>query len=332
MAKNPNEILEILEFYKYTKIRISSNYKEIRFARNEEGSGNSIKVSLNERLYAKDFVTGESGDLFSLIMLQKKKKFADVINDIKGILKIGDIKRKESVDVFGGLFSKIKKGNMSHNCDIKTYPLSILSSYECCWNLRFYKDGISPRVQKEFKLGYDNETERITVPWFSTNGELCGIMGRLNYDHELYPKWFPIIAFTKSNVLYGYSENYASLFKEESIFIGESEKFVLQLATMGYRNAVSLGGSNISEAQIEYIMHTNPKKIYLCYDEGLDLNVIKNNLIKFKPYLRIKTFDLFLVYDKYNKFIPLGSKASPSDFGKEIFCKVVEECSRKINR
>ena len=329
LSKNPKEIVLILEFYEYRKIKV--NHKEIRFARNDEGSGNSIKVSLSESLYTTDFVTGDKGDLFSLIMAQKNKTFVGVLSDIKGILSIDSIKKKETVSVFGNIFNKVNKANISKE-EIKVYSLSELIPYGCYWNERFLRDGISVRIQKEFRLGFDDESQRITVPWFTPNGELCGIMGRLNYDHESYPKWFPIIAFTKSNMLYGYSENYKFLLEEECIFIGESEKFVLQLASMGFRNAVALGGSNLSETQIEYIMHTRPKKIYLCYDEGLSLEVIKNNLVKFKPYFKIRNFDLFLVYDRNNKYMPVGSKVSPTDLGKETFKKIIGECSKKINR
>lgn len=332
LSENPEEIVEILEFYGYSKMRIHNT--EIRCARDDDGSGNSIRIRLDEKLYFSDFVTQDKGDLFSLIMIQKNKSFIQVLNDVKDILKIGNIsKRKKNADVFGGIFNKVSRV-ASHTEEIETYPDNTLNSYESGWNIRFYNDGISIKVQKEFKIGYDLETFRITVPWFTPNGKLCGIMGRLNIDDipEDVPKWFPVIPFSKSSVLYGYCENYIYLLENESIFIGESEKFVLQLASMGYRNSVALGGNNISDAQIKYIMNTNPKKIYLCYDEGLDIEVIKKNLIKFKDYLRIKEFDLFLVYDKEGVYIPIGSKASPSDYGKELFDKVIKECVKKINK
>ena len=329
LKDNPQEIGDILEFYGYCKIKINS--KEIRCARDEEGGANSIRIKLNDSLSSFDFVKNIDGDIFSLIMTHKNKSFYEVLQDIKGLLNIDNVRQRKKANVFGGMFTKLSKVKETIS-EIKTYDESILYEYENVWNIRFANDGISPKIQKKFKIGYDIKTHRISVPWFTSEGKLCGVMGRLNYtpESEDVPKWFPLIAFTKSFVLYGFSENYKYLVENETIFVGESEKFVLQLATMGYRNAVSLGGSNITEEQIKLIMTTNPSKIIMCWDEGLDMLVMKNNLVKFKEFMRFRDFELFVIIDKSYKYIPKGSKASPSDFGKVVFDKIKNECIKKI--
>ena len=329
LRDNPQEIGDILEYYGYCKIKI--NAKEIRCARDEDGGANSIRVRLNDSLSSFDFVKNIDGDLFSLIMTHKDKRFYEVLQDVKGILKIDNVVKRQKVKAFGGMFTRLSKANENFT-EIKTYEEEILDNYEKVWNTKFAEDGISPNVQKKFKIGYDMKTHRISVPWFTSKGELCGIMGRLNYtpEDEDVPKWFPIIAFTKSLVLYGFSENYKYLIENDTVYVGESEKFVLQLATMGYRNAVSLGGGNITEEQIKLIMTTNPKRIVMCWDEGLDIDVIKNNLVKFKEFMRFKEFELCMIIDKGNKYIPKGSKASPSDFGKEVFDNIINNCIKII--
>ena len=327
LKDNPEDIKDLLEFYGYCKIKIHP--KEIRCARDEDGDQNSIRVRLTDSLSSCDFVKGIEGDIFSLIMTHKELSFRDVLNDTKKVLGLGNIQKRKVVSTFGGMFNRLSKVKETEQ-DIKTYNEDILDEYEKVWNTRFLKDGISPRVQKIFKIGYDLATDRISVPWYTTKGELCGVMGRLNYEDSEKPKWFPIIAFSKSFALYGFSENYGFIAENDTIYIGESEKFVLQLATMGYRNAVALGGSNITENQIQYIMSTNPKRIVMCWDEGLETEIIKSNLAKFKDYMRFKEFELCVILDTKNKFLPKGSKASPSDFGKEVFDNLTNECLRKI--
>lgn len=324
LRDNPQEIGDILEFYGYCKIKIHP--KEVRCARDEDGGANSIRIRFNNSLSSYDFVKNIEGDLFSLIMTHKSKKFYEVLQDVKSILGIDNIAKREKVSVFGGMFSRLSRTQRSV-LELKTYDISMLDEYDKRWNVRFAKDGISPNVQRKFKIGYDLRTHRISVPWFTSKGELCGVMGRLNYkpEDEDIPKWFPLVAFTKSFVLYGFSENYKYLIESDTVYVGESEKFVLQLATMGYRNAVSLGGGNITEEQIKLLMATNPKRIVMCWDEGLDVEVMKNNLVRFKEFMRFKEFELCVVLDKGNKYIPKDSKASPSDFGKETFDKLIKE-------
>lgn len=327
LKENPEEIRDLLEFYNYCKIKIHP--KEIRCARNEEGGQNSIRIKLTDSLSSYDFVKGVEGDIFSLIMSHKKLSFKDVLNDTKKVLGIKSITRKKVAPLFGGMFSKLSTIRETEH-EIKTYSEDILNEYKNVWNARFLNDGISPRVQKMFNIGYDENTDRISVPWRTPHGELCGVMGRLNYKDDEKPKWFPLIAFSKTFVLYGFSENYEYIMSNDTIYIGESEKFVLQLATMGYRNAVALGGSNITEEHIKLIMSTNPKRVVMCWDEGLDVQVIKDNLSKFKDFMKFKEFELCVILDRKYKYIPEGSKASPSDFGKSVFDNLVNECTKII--
>ena len=150
-------------------------------------------------------------------------------------------------------------------------------------------------------------------------------MGRYNADSDDIAKWFPIIAFYKTAVLFGYSENYASILESDTIYIGESEKFVLQLDTMGLNNAVALGNNRISSCQIKAIMKTFPKKIIMCYDEGLDINIILDQCIKVKEIASLLNVSVGYVYDENNEILQKGSKASPSDLGKENFERLVTD-------
>ena len=56
---------------------------------------------------------------------------------------------------------------------------AILNYYKPYVNDLFHKDGIDYRVQREFGIGYDEYSNRITIPIFSETGDLIGVKGRL---------------------------------------------------------------------------------------------------------------------------------------------------------
>ena len=74
------------------------------------------------------------------------------------------------------------------------------------------------------------------------NGKLVGITGRYNFnDLGKYPKWKALKNFSKGNYLYGIFENYENIKNAGYVLIGESEKFVMQLDTMGlFRGMMTL--------------------------------------------------------------------------------------------
>ena len=324
LVKNPDDVKKLLEYYNFYGIH--SSKKEIRCARDKESNKTSIRIILNENLNAEDFAKAVKGDIFSVICSCRKVTLHEVIQVTKSILNIqgdtGLLPKKRTV--FGGFFDNLKKHrDDSYTCEI--YGEEILDNYNNGYNERFLRDGISLKTQKKFNVGYCDSTNRITVPWRDFEGNLVGIMGRYNADSDDTAKWFPIIAFYKTAVLFGYIENYASILESDTIYIGESEKFVLQLDTMGFNNAVALGNNRISSCQIKAIMKTFPKKIIMCYDEGLDINIILDQCMKVKEIASLLNVSVGYVYDENNEILQKGSKASPSDLGKENFERLVTD-------
>jgi hypothetical protein len=132
-------------------------------------------------------------------------------------------------------------------------------------------------------------------------------------------KWFPIIPHPKSQTLYGFTENYQYLQGCDELFIGESEKFSMQLDSMDIYTGLALGGNTIHAPQIKHIINLMPKKIIFCFDEGLDTEVILAQIQKVKSMT--KFFDIQVGYID-NTILPEGSKVSPSDLGKEKFIEL----------
>jgi hypothetical protein len=322
LMNNPHHIENILEEYDFHNIDVKS--KEIRCGVDEKTNVTSIRIKLNENLTANDFGRDIHGDLFSLIMRSKNVELKDVIKTVKEELGITYIEFNKRKTIFGGFYDKIKKRN-KNSLELKTYPEDIMKDYLNKYNTLFLKDGISFATQKKFNVGVDHLSCRISVPWYNYEGSLVGIEGRYMGDYKVdeVAKYFPIIPFPKSQVLFGYNTNYTSLQSSEEIYVGESAKFVMQLDSMGIDNAVSLGGNSIHNQQIKQLSWLNPKKIILCFDEGLDEELIHRQVEKTKILLKFFDIQVGFVIDKNNKVLEKGSKNSPSDVGLEGFKELI---------
>lgn len=265
-------IVKILDYYGYANIR--DRGKEIRCGIDENSNPTSILVRKDENISTIDFARNIKGDIFTLIMNQKGLSFRDVINDIKNLLdiEINYIRNGNRKDSVASIFDDLVF-NDEEKLDI--YDENILNNYSDLWSKKFYNDGISIETQKKFDIRYDLKTHRIVIPHRTPEGFLCGVIGRVNYPcGKFTSKYLPLISYKKSETLFGYSQNYKYLYMSEIIYIGESEKFVMQLDSMGYNNAISLMGSSISNKQCLLVRYLNIKKIVFCFDEGLQEEVI----------------------------------------------------------
>ena len=114
--------------------------------------------------------------------------------------------------------------------------------------------------------------------------------------------------------------------KSKKVYIFEAEKSVLQCDSFGIHDCVSLGGNQISTTQVEQLLKLGVSEIVLCMDEGLMKDAIIRDIKKIKSMLFMRDVKIKVMIDKENKYLPKGSKCSPSDRGKEIFKKLCNEC------
>jgi len=246
ICENYEVIKDILEYIGCDRVVLHNN--EYRCAKNPNDTNPTRVVvkfddNVSSRIY--DLIPIK-GDIFTTIMELKTCKLNDAIKICCGAMKIEyignkNIKLKARRKAFGGFFSEVKTtNNNSSNIYLNKYSDNILNSYINKGNIRMYKDGISYEVQAEFDIMYDAETNRITVPWRDLNGNIVGIMGRYNDDAEQcnklnISKWLPLpnLQFPKSQLLYGLYQNYKYILQEGRVYVGESEKFVLQARSFG---------------------------------------------------------------------------------------------------
>lgn len=324
LKENPDKIQRILEYYNYHSITINNN--ELRFAKVGGDNPSGCRIKLNDNLSATDFTTSYNGDIIGLIKQHTDLSYKEIINTIKTITnkKINGHYKKE-VGIFDDFFNDIYLPQQEENDEI-IYDPSILDNYsKYRWNIRFLNDGILPCSQYKFHVGYDEESNRISVPWFNESGELIGIIGRIDSDEPTNYKYIPLVVFPKHKYLYGLYQN-KEYIKNNRVYIFESEKSVLLGDSLNIKNCVSLGGNQISTTQVEQLLKLGVSEIVLCMDEGLMIDAIKRDIQTIKSMLFMRDVKIGVILDKKNKYLPKDSKASPIDFGKEVFEKLCNNC------
>lgn len=320
LLENPENICTLLEEFDFAHITLKRN--EIRFARNSDG-GPNIRIRLNdEYLNVTDYVNSIHTDIISYIIKEKHTDFRSVLSAIKRILNLSDDWRPQNRRlIFGGVYE-----NIIHKVDSppKTYDESTLDEYLKAPNVRFQRDHISLETQMEFGIGYDVETDRITIPIRDQHGSLMGLKGRRNYetDNDDDPKYLYLVPCQMSKTLFGYSTNYSSMYGG-TVMIFESEKSVLQCASYGYHNALALGSNSLSEYQAKMILSLNPQKVIFMLDNDLPLNNTKRNIDMLRSVAVMRDFKIS--YFDWTECLDLPGKASPSDEGKEVLEYILAE-------
>lgn len=331
---NQDELIKLLKSLDF--VDFSEDNTEIRCAKEEGANSTSVRVKKNRNITANIFSEGISGDIITLVSEWKGLEFRETLDYICNTLglKRSQVKRKEIVLPFGGFCKKFDRNGICINEDyIEPIDESFLNRFVFKPNLMFYKDGISIKTQKKFSIGYDYSTHRIAIPWHDHHGNLVGVMGRINesnYDGDY--KYLPIgQGFEKNKVVYGYTQNYNSIKKERILFIGEAEKFVMQLDSMGIELGLGLGGNEIQESRAKIINSLNADILIVAFDEGLSEEHNKKmaeRLIMNNMFYKNK---VGYIYDRDNKYMKKGSHVSPTDMGKDVFDKLVSEYTVWVN-
>lgn len=328
LSENIAVIQHLLEEYGYDNFKI--NTREMRFARGR-GSGLNISIRLdnNSACIVKDFVTNECNNIINFIMTQRNVGFREVLQSIKRLLNLDDAWRPQRrYKLFNGIYENVGK-NIEYTP--KAYSEDILNQYKHQGNLLWLQDGISLEIQREFSICFDIVNNSIIIPWRNQFGEIIAIKNRVNgLPEEGMSKYYYSTGGTVSTSLYGYSENF-SYIQNTDLLVGESEKQVLQLATKGYRNAISLGSNSLSRQQAALLLSLNPKRIIWLMDEGLPKeNTLKNAQV-IKEYCTMRTVEQYWWNWEDSLSVQGGSKISPGDCPKNIFEDILKYELEKID-
>ncbi|GAA0102422.1 hypothetical protein UT300012_31370 [Paraclostridium bifermentans] len=162
LTNDAEKIIEILEELNCTYIKKNGN--QIRFGRDEDssGTGNVIKI---DTLGYSSFSHDTKGDIITLVSEMKKISIGKAIGWLADQLGIDKSYKPVEVKLpFGAFYKKISKVMELDDKPLYSYPKSKLDEFGCAACKLFMEDGISPRTQEDFLIGYDFFTDRITIP------------------------------------------------------------------------------------------------------------------------------------------------------------------------
>jgi len=324
LMNNLDGCISVLEEMGYSDISYRPSRNELRFSR--EGGHNPTAMRLKiDTLKFDGFSMNLHGNIYTLVMETENISFPKALKWVAKVLGLEKEQLNKKIKYpFSGFYKGLMKEIKEPESTMEIYQESILNEYLGKYNLMFFRDGIDFQTQEHFKVGYDSESMRITVPEFTLSGELCGIMGRLNdVNCSKDERWLPIIPCSRSLTLYGYHENYNSIQNKNVVVIGESEKFVQQLYSMGCHVGLATCGCDISTTQAKYIKSLMTKKIILAYDEGLEEENVREQAKKLIMNNAIFKNKVGYVLDRENTILQKGSKASPTDLGKGAFQELI---------
>jgi DNA primase len=332
LKDNPQNIKDILEKLGCHHVKISS--KRVSSALPDGDNNASIQVTLNNKLKTEiytrtEFESFEVKDFFSLIQFINECNLPEAIQYVCiqcGLKYSNSIKKSER----SGSYSFLKKFKRSINKTnkIDDYEETILEEsfterfirYEC---KLFSDDGINAISQEKFGVSYDILDNRVVFPIRNDTGKLLTFKGRtLESDYKIrgIPKYYYYYPYFGEYYLYGLYENYFDIISANEIYIGESEKFVMQLDSMKINNTLAVSKHTISPIQLKKLLKLG-KDIVLAFDKDITLEQIFIECRKFKGLCNV-----YYIYDTLDL---LKEKESPTDCGVDTFNILCNECKFK---
>lgn len=294
---------------------------------------NSVTVYLNANLTVVNYTRSlnckkKSHDIFDLAGFYLNLNFFETVKQICDWIDLDyykdwDEDLPESLSITKMLM-EMNSGEEIEDEDIalKPIPESILSYYYPYVNDLFADDNISYSTQRVFEVGYDDFTNRITIPIRDELGNLVGVKGRLLKrkldDNDL--KYLYIEKCCRSQILYGLHLAYPYIQREKCVYICESEKGVMQLYDMGFYNSVATGGKKVSQAQIDKLSRLCVPLVF-CFDKDVERSEIEELANRF-----IENIDIYALIDSDNI---LDEKESPTD-NPQKFKQINERYKYKI--
>lgn len=280
--------------------------------------------------YTRDISNGKNihTDLISLVEFYKNESFPYAVKWICDVLDI-DYYSNLDEDLPKSLqLTKMLVEMQSVDTDtetekpLKPIPEKILSYFEPYVNDMFCEDGVGYDTQVEFEIGYDEFTNRITIPIRDDLGNLVGVKARYFYRQvpEDEQKFMYIEKCARSQILYGLYKTINFIKKAQRVFVVEAEKGVQQLYDKGYFEAVATGGSKISKSQIDKLTRLCVPIIFV-----FDKDITKEEL----DDIASRFIDGTEVYALIDTIGILNEKESPTD-NISKFEQLLEKCMYRL--
>ncbi len=289
---------------------------EWKFGWHEHSNPNGcclFKKSFNFRYWSKQL----EGDIFDLIKIKMECGFYEATQIMKNITNQQLNNRTRAVSVYDKFLSEI---TIPHH--LIKYDSGVYNKYASMFSKLWINDGIGILAQSFFDIKYDEETNRICFPVRDVDGDLVGIVGRIN-SSDVPPtvaKYLPLLPYEKRLVLFGAYENRD--FLNDTVILVEAEKSVIKAFSKGYRNVLGLGGVTVSPQKVDILTRFRPKRVILALDEGIPKDMIVETAKRLRstnPFVQ-----WHVGYINSNE-VGLGRKNCIFDEDKEICDHILKE-------
>ena len=263
--------------------------------------------------YTRDITNGRKGsDLISLVEFYKNETFPHAIKWICDVLDIDyysnpEDELPESLKLTKMLLDLQENDNVEEEeKPLKPISERILSYYKPYVNNMFLEDNVGYDTQSEFEIGYDEESNRITIPIRDDLGNLVGVKARYFYRKvpEDTMKFIYLEKCARSQILYGLYKTINFIKQKKRVFVVEAEKGVQQLWDAGYQESVATGGKKITQCQINKLTRLCVPIIFV-----FDKDVEKEELDSIAKCF-IDEVEIYALIDKDDI---LSEKESPTD-------------------
>lgn len=302
----------------------------------------AVQVRLNESLscYIRNR-TDFKGDIFSLVSyihydkrgeeidknLPKAKEFICNLfgwNEFLNKKGFKDVIVKDYTASLKAIIGEKKKA-----VEIKSNPIlpdDIMNRYYFYGKPLPYKgwieEGISYKTQMIYGVGFDLESKRIVFPLKNRFGKIVGVKGRIMKDEDDDRKYLYLHPCQNRYEWFNFHLAHQHILLKKKVYIFEAEKSCMKAHTLGIYNTLGIGGSEISEEQVEMIKQLGLDiKIILCYDKGISVEQIKNVA---------RLFEGREIYGMYDIDNVLNDKDSPIDKGIDTWNYLLKNNVYKI--
>jgi len=234
----PVDVLEELSFYDWNRARVKPD-EMVSCSPFRYEKSPSFSINLSSGLWRDFGATGDygQGNLIGLLSFLRNEAFVEVEDYL--------------LEKYGIDLSDINKLELN-------FDLSFDTKVETSISIEEYKKfafrspylatrGISEKVQRAFKIGYDKRSKAVAFPWFDVKGNIINIKFRSTENKRFF--YYPTGQAIRNHI-YGMHFIYKGDIKKA--YIVESEIDALYMWSNGFP-AIALGGSNISEKQKQLI-------------------------------------------------------------------------------
>ena len=328
IASDSENIVTILTKLGHEDIKDRGKYFQTS---NLDGDNASAISIIKENLVYQNFTRNDSGNIFSLIMYDKKYTFPEALQFAAKCIGYKDDGIRVKLP-FKGFYKPMlndKVNDFSVNLPIFTEAdLPDPHNLSMMW----VEDGVDPFTQLEYGIRYDPDCDSIIIPVHDYRGNLVGAKKRYNKRQCLLSeRWGMYIPYSKSLLCYGWIHNYVTIQDKKRVVILEAEKSVAQLSALGCNLGLAVGGHNISPCQAYHINTLQADEIVVAFDEGIPEEELKFETSKLLPRNGIYKHKVGYIIDGAGDVLLPGSKSSPTDQGKEAFKLLYTRYTKWIN-